>query len=134
VLVVDDHQRMLEHVARVVREEFTVAALVGDVGSLMKAWRPARPDVVVMDVSLGDGNGFDAAGRLRDEGCCVPIVFLSVHETPEFVRAAWNAGGIGYVAKRDLGRALLPALQAALRGRRYLSPAIVAQQSGREPS
>jgi DNA-binding NarL/FixJ family response regulator len=134
VLVVDDHRLMLEHVARVVCEEFTVAALVCDVTSLMHAWQDARPDVVVMDISLGDGNGFDAAGLLRAAGCGVPIVFLSMHEAPEFVRAAWHAGGIGYVAKRDVGRALVPALQAALRGRRYLSPAIVALQSGREPS
>jgi DNA-binding NarL/FixJ family response regulator len=133
VLVVDDHAGMSKHIARVVRVEFTVAALVGDVQSLMQAWQFARPDVVVMDVSLGDDNGFDAAGRLREDGCHVPIVFLSVYDTPEFVRAAWNVGGIGYVSKRDLDRALVPALRAALGGRRYLSPAVVSQ-SRRESS
>ena len=65
-------------------------------------WPAAQPDVVVIDVALTDGSGFDAAGRLRAAGCRAAIVFLSVHEEPEFVDAAWEAGGLGYVAKRDV--------------------------------
>jgi DNA-binding NarL/FixJ family response regulator len=51
-------------------------------------------------------------------------VFLSVHEEPEVVRASWAAGGLGYVAKRDLAGELLPAIRSALRGQRYTSAAV----------
>ena len=94
--------------------------------SLLARWPAAQPDVVVIDVSLTCCSGFDAAGRLRAAGCRAAIVFLSVYEEPEFVDAAWEAGGLGYVAKRDVGSALVPAVRAALRGRRYVSAAISA--------
>ena len=121
VLIVDDHALMLEYAARTLEGEFVIAGRLRDVQSLMSQWPAAHPDVIVLDVSLTDGNGFEAAGRLRACGCGVPIVFLSVHEGPEFVRAAWEAGGIGYVAKRDLRSSLGAAVRAGLRGRRYVS-------------
>ena len=121
VLIVDDHALMLEYAARTLETEFIVAGRLRDVRSLMTEWEAAQPDLIVLDVSLTDGNGFEVAGRLRACGCAVPIVFLSVHEGPEFVRAAWEAGGIGYVAKRDLRTGLVSAVRAGLRGRRYVS-------------
>ena len=124
VLVVDDHAPMLEHAALTLQEEFTVVARLRDVESLMDSWSDAQPDVVVIDVSLSSCSGFDAAGRLRAAGCDAAIVFLSVHEEQEFVDAAWEAGGLGYVAKRDVGCGLVPAVRAALQGHRYVSAAI----------
>ena len=126
VLVVDDHRAMREHTALMLQRQFTVVALMHDIESLLDGWAEARPDVVVLDVSLRRGSGFEAAIRLRAAGCLAPVVFLSVHEEADFVRAAWDAGGLGYVAKRDIGCALVPAIRAALRGRRYVSAAIAA--------
>ena len=123
VLVVDDYDGVLEHVGEVLRDHFIVVG-VHDLESLMRIWEGTHPDVVVLDVALTVGTGFEAAARLRAAGCAAPIVFLSVHEESEFVVAGWAAGAIGYVAKRDLDRSLARALHAALRGRRYLSPAL----------
>jgi DNA-binding NarL/FixJ family response regulator len=130
VIVVDDHPLVLEYVAAVLQKDFTVVALVRDTESLLAGWKNARADVIVLDVSLTVGTGFEAARRLRAAGCPAPIVFLSVHEEPEFVRAAWDAGATGYVAKRDLDCALAPALHDALLGRRYVSPAIASPSAG----
>ena len=127
VLVVDDYAPMLGQVARLLEKEFTVASLVLDADSLLQGWSAARPDVIVMDISLPRCSGLEAATRVREAGCGVPIVFLTVHETPEIVRAAWTAGGLGYVAKRDLEWDLVPAIRAALHGRRFVSAAIDSQ-------
>ena len=124
VLVVDDHAEMLEHAALTLEQAFTVVARLRDVEELLQAWPAAQPDVVVIDVSLGGCSGFAAARRLRAAGCDAAIVFLSMHEEQEFVEAAWEAGGVGYVAKRDVGCALVPAVRAALRRDRYVSAAI----------
>ena len=124
VIVVDDHRPMLEYAALMLEREFAVVALMCDVESLLDGWVEARPDVVVLDVALHRSSGFEAATRLRAAGCSAPVVFLSVHQEADFVRAAWEAGGLGYVAKRDISRALVPAIRAALRGRRYVSAAI----------
>jgi DNA-binding NarL/FixJ family response regulator len=133
VFVVDDSVRVLEHVLVVLRAEF-VATGVRDMESLMGGWEPARPDVIVLDVALEVGTGFEAAARLRAAGCGAPILFLSVHEEPEVVNAGWSAGAIGYVAKQDLDRSLVPAVRAALRGQRYVSPAIARSTPGKESS
>jgi DNA-binding NarL/FixJ family response regulator len=124
VLVVDDHAAMLAYVGQLLRREFTVVGLLSGVETLRDEWAAARPDVIVLDVALAGASGFDAALELREAGCTVPIVFCSVHEEPAFVIAAWEAGAFGYVAKRDMSAALVPALRAALRGRRFLSPAV----------
>jgi DNA-binding NarL/FixJ family response regulator len=126
VIVVDDYAPILEHVAELLEQEFTVAGLLLDAESLIERWAAARPDVIVLDISLLGCSGFDALARLRQVGCDVPIVFLSVHEAPEIVRASWAAGGLAYVAKRDIGWDLIPAIQAALAGRRYVSTTIEA--------
>jgi DNA-binding NarL/FixJ family response regulator len=127
VLVVNDHAPMLGYVARLLEKEFTVAGLVLDADSLLQGWLAARPDVIVMDISLPRCSGLEAATRVREAGCGVPIVFLTVHDTPEIVRAAWVAGGLGYVAKRDLEWDLVPAIRAALHGHRFVSAALDSQ-------
>ena len=49
------------------------------------------------------------------------MVFLTVHDEPEFLQAASAAGGLGYVRKSHLGFDLIPAIRAAADGRRFVS-------------
>lgn len=122
VLVVDNYGPALGHVARVLAEEFNVTGLVLDAASVVERWQATRPDVIVLD--LATGLGFEAAARLHNAQCDVPLVFLSSNESPEVVRAAWEAGGRGVVSRRDVTWDLVPGIRSVLRGRRYLSTAI----------
>jgi DNA-binding NarL/FixJ family response regulator len=124
VVIADDFAPMLGHIARLLEKEFTVAGLVLDATVLIDDWPLSHPDVIVLDVSMPGCTGFEAATRLRAAGCQAPIVFASVHEAPEMVSAALEAGGVAYVAKRDLVADIVPAVRAALRGRRFLSASI----------
>ena len=124
VLIVDDHAPTRDHVARMLERHFMVVGSVPDADSLITQWRVAEPDVVVLDISLSNDTGFAAMTRARLLGCKAAVVFLSVHEAPELVRAAWMAGGLGYVTKRDLNSELVPAIKAALRGEWYVSSSI----------
>ena len=124
VLIVDDHVTVLTLVAQMVEQEFTVAAVVTDAEALIATWADARPDVIVLDISLPTITGLEAALRVRRQGCEAAVVFLSVYQSSAIVRAAWAAGGLGYVAKRDVEDGLLPAIRAALRGERFVSASI----------
>ena len=108
VLVVDDHEAMLAHLARLLQSEFTVAGLVPDAESLLEGWARARPDVIVLDISLPGCSGLEAARRLRAMKCAVPIVFLSFHQEPEIVRAA-RAGKVRCRNRRGVGEVQAPA-------------------------
>ena len=111
VLVVDDHGPMLEHAALTLEEEFTVVARLRDVESLLDGWQAAKPDVVVIDVALTTCSGFDAVGRLRAAGCRAAIVFLSVHEEPEFVER--GVGSRRARLRRQAGRGVRPGARGA---------------------
>jgi DNA-binding NarL/FixJ family response regulator len=121
VFIVDNHMSMRQQIARLMKNEFTVAGLVRDAEALIECWAVAEPDLIVLDVSLPGCSGVEAAARVRAAGCDAPIVFLSGHVSPEMARAAHAAGALGYVDKRDVERHLVAAVRAALAGRRFNS-------------
>jgi DNA-binding NarL/FixJ family response regulator len=127
VLLVDDSPAVLTLVSHVLEPDFTVIGTLPDAESLVAAWPNARADVIVLDISLPGQTGLEVIGHLRAVGCHAHVVFLSVHEEPDIVSAAWAAGGTAYVAKRDLGSELVPAIRAALKGQRFISTAIAAE-------
>jgi DNA-binding NarL/FixJ family response regulator len=81
-----------------------------------------RPDIIVLDIRLPPVSGLVLASQLRDAGCSAKIVFLTVHDDPDYVRAAFAAGAIGYVLKTRLSLDIVLALRAALQSERFISP------------
>ena len=72
-----------------------------------------NPDIILLDVDLGDISGFVVAKQLRSSGCPASVVFLSVHESIDFIRAAQDLGAVGYVFKSQITRDLVKTLHAA---------------------
>jgi len=124
VLVADDHQPILDRVAALLSEDFTVVATVNAGDAAVGAACHLRPDVLVLDISMPGLNGFEAASQVKDAGSTAAVIFLSVHDEPEFLEAAWKTGALGYVRKSHLGSDLIPAIRSALDGRRFVSASI----------
>ena len=124
VVLADDHREMLVRITALLASEFTVVGAVGDGETLLDAEANLRPDVLVIDITMPGISGLEAAALIRRRGSQVPIVFLSVHEEPEFVLAARQAGALGYVSKAHLGSDLIPAVLAALDGRSFVSASV----------
>jgi len=122
VLLVDDHPAILRQVVQLLTEEFEVADTLEDGSRLEAAVAESHPDLIVLDITLPGLSGIELARRLTASGCPARIVFLTVHADADYARAAFAAGALGYVVKLRLGSDLLPALHAALEGRRYVSP------------
>ena len=122
VLLVDDHPGVLRQVAEVLPAGFEVVATLQDGAALPAAMATHQPDLVVLDITLPGASGIELASRLRTAGHSGRVVFLTVHDDAEFIRAGFAAGGTGYVVKARLATDLVPALEAALEGRRYVSP------------
>jgi DNA-binding NarL/FixJ family response regulator len=78
------------------------------------------PDIILLDVSLGDMTGFSVAKRLKNMCGEAKIIFLSVHENSDFVRAAFDLGASGYVFKSQVSSDLKDALEAVSRGQRFV--------------
>jgi len=124
VLLADDHKNFLAAATRLLQPEFEVIKTVGDGQALLEEAASLEPDIVVLDISMPVLNGIEAARQLRAAGSRAKIVFLTVHQDPEYVHAAVAAGAGGYVVKCQLVTDLLPALREALTGRLFISPTI----------
>ena len=122
LLLVDDNPDVLRQVIRLVPSEFEVVFTLTDGAGLSGAMEAHRPDIIVLDVTLPGLSGIALARQLKTAGCPAKVVFLTVHSDPDYVRVALAAGAIGYVVKTRLSLDLVPALQAAFQGTRFISP------------
>ncbi len=66
-------------------------------------------------------NGLQAAKRLQKINCRTKIVFLTIHEDPDFVAAAFAAGASAYVIKSRINTDLVPAIRESLLGKTFVS-------------
>ncbi len=83
-----------------------------------------KPDLIVLDIGLPKLNGIEAARQIRQFSPNSRIVFLSQNNDLDIVRAALSTGALGYVCKADSQSDLLPAIEAVLQGRQFVSSSI----------
>lgn len=121
VLLADDNPAILQHASRLLADEFDVVGAVLDGESVLRHCLHVKPDVVVLDISMGGLSGLDVARRMVELGHQAKIVFLTVHEEQDFVCAAFAAGGTAYVVKSHLNADLPNAIRAALDGKVFIS-------------
>src|SRR5262245_25924115 len=116
VLIADDHPHILARVSAILTDDYDIIAAVSNGMAAVQVATALRPDLIVLDVSMPIMTGFEAAARIGDDDWEPRIVFLTVHEDPEFVEAARDVGADGYVLKRAVATALLPAIRTVLAG------------------
>jgi DNA-binding NarL/FixJ family response regulator len=124
VLLADDHDAVLTVAARLLGQEFEVVRAVRDGQAVLEAAAKLRPDVVVLDIAMPVLSGLEAARRLQADGGAAKVVFLTVYEDPDYLRAARAAGALGYVVKDRLASDLPVAVREALAGRPFVSPSL----------
>lgn len=123
ILLADDHETIVARVRGILAEEFDVVGAVNNGRDAISEVERLDPDVLVIDISMPILNGLQVMSNLGS-GCRAKVVFLTVHEDPDFVAAALAAGASGYVVKEDVTTDLVPAIRAILEGRTYLSQSI----------
>ena len=124
VLVADDHPSLLDRVVSILGCEFSVIGTVSDGESLIAREAELEPDVLVVDVCMPGISGLEAAGLIRKRGSRAAVVCLTAHNTWDVIEAAWDAGATAFVAKSSIASDLVPAVHAALEGRRFVSESI----------
>lgn len=121
ILLADDNPEVHIEVAEILEPEYDIVASVLNGRAVLDNWSRLKPDVIVLDISMGEPNGIDVALELRESGCEAKIVFLTIHSDRDFVDAAMGAGGSGYVIKSRLRCDLTEALKAVLSEREFVS-------------
>ena len=126
VYLVDD-QRILREGLRALLELDGSIQVVGEAAdgrAALDGILAVQPEVVLMDVTMPDLNGIDAAQILTQKAPQIKVIILSVHSDSEHVYRAFQAGATGYLLKESAGAEVLAAVRAAKQNRRYVSPKI----------
>ncbi|HYL54907.1 MAG TPA: response regulator transcription factor [Gemmatimonadales bacterium] len=126
VLLADDHA-LFRSGLRALLGGFGGITVVGEAGDGREALRLVsqhRPDVVLMDITMPDLNGLDAAAELVRDFPDVKVLVLSMHSDEAYVNRALKAGATGYLLKTASGPELELAIRAVARGDVYLGPRV----------
>lgn len=126
VLLADDHAVVRDGLKSLLeaQPDIHVAGIAGDGREAVAKAAELKPDVVVMDISMPDMNGVEAARRIHAARPETRIVMLSMHSDAEHVYRALEAGATGYLLKNSAGTELVAAVRAVHLGRRYLTEQI----------
>ncbi len=121
ILIVDDNHALLEHLVGMLEPAYTIVAALSCGAPVTEQAITLLPDLIILDISLGDISGFEVARRLKRAGCAAKIIFLSLHEDMDFVGAAFGLGASGFVFKSRLSTDLENAIAAVLSGGQFSS-------------
>ena len=115
-LIVDDNERFLDAARDLLEgEAVTVVAVASNGADAERQAETLRPDVVLVDVDLGEESGFDVARRLASvDGPDRPrVILISTYAESDFAELVADSPAIGFLSKSDLSRRAIDALLAA---------------------
>ena len=127
VLLVDDHPVVRDGL-RLVLEQAADVAVVGEAGSSADAVELSHrlmPDVVVMDIGLGNEDGVGTIEPILTRSPASRVLVLTMFRDPETVRQCLLAGAAGFIVKGATGADVVDAVRAVHRGERYIHSSVV---------
>ncbi len=123
ILVVDDSDRFRQFLVLSLRRraEFHCIYEASDGLEAVERAEELKPDLILLDIGLPGVNGIEAGRRIQKVSPSSKILFVSLESSADVVQEALQLGAHGYLLKADAARELLPAVDAVLQGRQYLS-------------
>lgn len=117
ILIADDHEVVRAGIASLLAEtDIVVAAEVSTGEDAVSQVLEIHPDVAVLDVRMGGGDGLTALGRIQLDLPNLPVVIFSTYDNPTYMARAVALGASGYILKREGGNKLIDAIRAAASG------------------
>ena len=126
ILIADDHGMVREGL-RLLFEQHNDMEVIGEASDGRQAVEMAcklKPDIVLMDVTMPQLNGIDAAKKIIDEYPNIKVVALSAHCNRSFVTDMLKAGVSGYILKDGMADELIRGIRVVMAGEQYLSPKV----------
>jgi DNA-binding NarL/FixJ family response regulator len=126
VFLVDDHRILRDglHILLDMQDDIEVIGEAENGKEAITRITNQEPNVVVMDITMPELNGIEAAQVIHETLPDTGIVILSIHSDLEHIFRALQAGAQGYLLKESAGSEVISAVRAVYLGRRYLSPSI----------
>jgi DNA-binding NarL/FixJ family response regulator len=129
VLLADDHALVAAGIRGLLPPEFEVLGLIDNGRELVRQTEKLKPDLVLLDISMPDLNGIEAARQIRKLVPSAKLIFLTMHADPTFVSEAMRTGASGYVIKKSAPKELVAAMEKVLGGGTYITPLVQQEHS-----
>ena len=126
ILLVDDHELMRKGIRAMLerKSSFEVCAEATSGREAIELAQKHRPDVVILDVTMPEMGGLDAARRISEQVPECHILMFTIHDNEEMVRNTLDAGAHGYILKSDASTRLETAVEAVANGNLYFSSGV----------
>jgi len=127
VLLADDHTLVRQGLKILLEREpgIEVVAEAGDGHQALELIEENRPQVAVLDISMPQMNGLEAARRIAKSVPQTKVVLLSMYKSQEYIREAVRAGVWGYILKENAAGELVEAIHKVARGEYHFAPPIL---------
>ncbi len=126
ILIADDHYVVRQGLKQMVVERFPDARF-GEASNgneaLELVWKE-KWDVLLLDIVMPGRGGLDTMKEVHRSEAKLPVIILSMHSASQFAVRALKLGAFAYIVKDSAGIELIQAVEAALRGQRYITPAV----------
>jgi DNA-binding NarL/FixJ family response regulator len=126
VFIVDDHPLVREGLTNLVNQQADLIGC-GEAATAAEAMQnipAAHPEIVIVDLSLGDSSGIELIKDLKRSYPALFVLVLSMHEEAHYAERALRAGARGYLVKRETTRKVIEAIRTVLEGRFFLNDAL----------
>ena len=122
VLVVDDHPIVRHGLTLLINHEadLIVCGEAEDAQSATRAIVSLRPDLVIVDISLGGPDGLELLKQIRKRNANLPVLVLSMHDATTYAERVLRAGANGYIMKQEATDRVLTAIRCILEGHVYV--------------
>jgi DNA-binding NarL/FixJ family response regulator len=126
ILLADDHGIIRQGLRSLLEKEpdMQVIAEAEDGRKAIELVNECSPDIVIMDITMPNLNGFEATRQITAESSKIKVIALSIHSNRRFVADMLKAGASAYILKECLSDELVQAIRTVSSGGRYLSPRI----------
>jgi DNA-binding NarL/FixJ family response regulator len=123
IFIVDDHPIVRQGLAQLINQEpdFTVCGEASDIPSAVKALQMHNPDVVIVDISLGQSSGIRLIEDIMPTNPAYQILVLSMHDESLYAERCFKAGARGYIMKQEPPEKVILAIKKLLNGELYIS-------------
>jgi two-component system nitrate/nitrite response regulator NarL len=134
ILLVEDYAPFRRRIAAALQQsDYETIEAADGLEGVQKA-EELQPDVILLDINLPKIHGFEVARQVRRLSPHARLLFMSQESSPEIVRQALSLGARGYIEKISAAADLLPAIEAALAGQRFVSQSVAFTEPANAPA